>query len=413
MLSYQRGAAQDLPYAQAVIKQLASPAFKGRGYVGQGDSIAAAYIREAFDSLGLEPFGKSYLQPFTTSVNTFPSQMVLRINGQNLTPGLDYLIDPGSPSTHGHFETVTLDLHDFIHREHLSDILQSTAGRFQIIPAYNPKDFSSEEQQLIDEVVHFIKYHPDNPAAGSIFLTSQKLTWGGSTRLLAKPSFALTQDSTDIQTLTVEVDNQWYTDYSTQNVIGYTPGHTTDSLVVLTAHYDHLGMMGSETLFPGANDNASGVAMLLNLARHYHDHPPAYTTVFIAFGGEELGLLGSKYFVEHPLFELERIKFLLNFDISGTGDDGIQVVNGSIYREQFDRLSKINQEQDLLTQVKIRGESCNSDHCFFYQQGVPSFFIYTLGGIQAYHDIYDRSETLPLTEFEDYFQLITQFIDGL
>jgi Zn-dependent M28 family amino/carboxypeptidase len=133
----------------------------------------------------------------------------------------------------------------------------------------------------------------------------------------------------------------------------------------------------------------------------------------MAMGGEELGLLGAKHFVENPLFKLETIKFLLNFDISGTGDDGIQVVNGSVYQNQFDRLTKINQEQDLLFQVKIRGQACNSDHCMFDAKNVPCFYIYTLGGIQAYHDVYDKAETLPLTEFEDYFKLMVAFINSL
>src|SRR5690606_32142640 len=99
--------------------------------------------------------------------------------------------------------------------------------------------------------------------------------------------------------------------------------------------------------------------------------------------------------------------------ISGTGDDGIQVVNGSVYPRKFEKLKNINDSEQLLKEVKVRGEACNSDHCMFHRKGVPSFFIYTLGGIQAYHDVNDKAETLPLTEFEDYFRLITRFIDEL
>jgi len=104
---------------------------------------------------------------------------------------------------------------------------------------------------------------------------------------------------------------------------------------------------------------------------------------------------------------------MINFDIAGTGDDGIQVVNGSVFKDEFELMRKINESDNLLPQVKIRGEACNSDHCLFYQKGVPSFFIYTLGGIQAYHDIDDRPETLPLTAFENYFKLITNFVERL
>ena len=140
---------------------------------------------------------------------------------------------------------------------------------------------------------------------------------------------------------------------------------------------------------------------------------PKYTLVFIAFAGEEIGLIGSKFFTEHPIFPLSKIKFLLNFDMAGTGEDGIQIVNGKIYQQKFDLITRLNEQDKLLKQVKIRGEACNSDHCMFYTKGVPCFFIYTLGGIQAYHDIYDRAETLPLTEFEDYFKLVVAFVSNM
>ena len=135
--------------------------------------------------------------------------------------------------------------------------------------------------------------------------------------------------------------------------------------------------------------------------------------MFIAFAAEEIGLVGSKYFTDHPLFPLAKIKFLLNFDLAGTGDDGIQVVNGKIYQKKFDLMTRLNDQDKLLKQIKIRGEACNSDHCMFHTKGVPCFFIYTLGGIQAYHDIYDRPETLPLTDYQDYFTLLVKFIDNL
>ena len=84
-----------------------------------------------------------------------------------------------------------------------------------------------------------------------------------------------------------------------------------------------------------------------------------------------------------------------------------------MYKDKFDLLTEINQQNNLVPDVKIRGAACNSDHCMFAQKEVPGFYIYTLGGIKAYHDIYDRPETLPLTEFEDYFNLIVEFIDQL
>ena len=406
---------QDLRYAKDVVKKLASNEFKGRGYVENGDKIAAEFIRSEFEKIGLCHFKKTYFQKFTTSVNTFPSKMNLSLNGEKKMAGADYLIEAGSPSISGTYKTVTLDMETIFNRNQLSKKLRSSSQKFLLIPAYNKKEYSKEQQKQITDVIGFLKYHPENPAAGSIIFTNEKLTWDGSTVLNAKPSFTVTADSIqkDIKSITVDVENKFIKKYTSQNVIGYVEGKKPDSLIVFIAHYDHLGMMGATTIFPGANDNASGIAMLLNLAKHYKANKPTYNTVFIAFGGEELGLLGAKHFVENPLFKLSKIKFLINFDISGTGDDGIQVVNGSVYKDKFNRLSQINTEQHLLKQVKIRGEACNSDHCFFYMKKVPCFFIYTLGGIKAYHDVYDKAETLPLTAFKNYYTLITQFVDEL
>jgi len=110
---------------------------------------------------------------------------------------------------------------------------------------------------------------------------------------------------------------------------------------------------------------------------------------------------------------LDEIKFLINCDLAGTGDEGITVVNGTVYKKQFKKLAKINVKKHYLTKVKVRGRAANSDHYWFSQKGVPAIFIYTMGGISAYHDVYDKAETLPLTEFDDYSQLLIDFIGKL
>ena len=76
--------------------------------------------------------------------------------------------------------------------------------------------------------------------------------------------------------------------------------------------------MGKDTYFPGANDNASGISLLLNLAHYYAANPRPYSIGFICFAGEEAGLIGSKYFTEHPLVPLKNIRFLINTDLAGT-----------------------------------------------------------------------------------------------
>lgn len=208
----------------------------------------------------------------------------------------------------------------------------------------------------------------------------------------------------------INIENKFISSFSASNVCGYVKGTTKpDSLLVITAHYDHLGGMGRTTYFPGANDDASGIALLLSLARHYAGHPPTYSVAFVCFAGEEAGLVGSKYFSENPLFPLGKVRFLLNIDLVGTGEEGITVVNGTIFREEYRILNEINDREKYFVKIKSRGKAANSDHYWFTEKGVPSFFIYALGGIKAYHDVYDKAFTLPLTEFEDLFKLVVGF----
>ncbi len=124
-------------------------------------------------------------------------------------------------------------------------------------------------------------------------------------------------------------------------------------------------------------------------------------------------MLGSGFFADHPLFSLAKIKFLVNLDLVGTGIDGITIVNATEFPEQFEMLSRINESGRNPMNIKKRGKACNSDHCPFFTKGVPCFFIYTLGGIAAYHDPDDRPETLPLTAFGSLSRLLIAFGEKL
>ena len=407
--------AQDLSYAKDVIKKLTSVEMKGRGYVANGDKTAADFIAAEFQACALKKYGKNYFQSFSTPVNSFPGKMELSINGKALVPGQDFLVDPGSPTIRGSYQVVHLNAEDLLQDNVWAARVQAAAGKFIVINSYLKEKYTKDQLKRLSEIIGYLQHSKENPAKGTIILTDDKLTWSGSTTENPVISFIVKNAalSSPIEKIDVNVENKFLQKYNTQNVVGYIEGLNTDSLLVFTAHYDHLGMMGNATMFPGANDNASGIAFLLNLVKHYTKTKPRYTTAFIAFAAEEIGLVGSQYFTEHPLFPLSKIKFLVNFDLAGTGDDGIQVVNGKLYQSKFDLLSKTNSTENLVKQVKIRGEACNSDHCMFHSKGVKCFYIYTLGGIQAYHDIYDKAETLPLTEFADYFRLFTKFVDQL
>jgi len=214
----------------------------------------------------------------------------------------------------------------------------------------------------------------------------------------------------------VRVEARLLHKYTTQNLAAVVRGSIRpDSFLVVSAHYDHLGTMGRHAYFPGANDNASGVALLLELAAHYArpENRPAYSVVFLLFGGEEAGLLGSGYFVAHPLVPLKRIKFLVNLDLLGTGEQGATVVNGRVFGAPYRRLVALNEAHHYLPQLASRGRAANSDHFPFSEAGVPAFFIYTRGGSSAYHDVNDRPEALSLAGFAGAYNLVRDFLNEL
>lgn len=403
--------------AKKIIKDLTAEKMHGRGYVKKGDKRAAKYIKKQFKEIGLHPIGKSYYQKFSFPINTQPGTMELKIDNTQLTPGVDFLIDPASPSIEGTFETLVLTPKNLLNPEIFFNKLNNSSGKILLINCYNTNNLPKQEKTKVQEIINYLRYSPEHPALATIVFSTEKLTWSGSTMQAKKASFTIARefDLESIETITIKAKSVFKKKYTSQNCIGYIPGVKKDSIIMVSAHYDHLGQMGSRTYFPGANDNASGVAMLLELASYFSQphNKPKYTMVFIAFGAEEIGLLGSKYYTENPVFPLEQTKFLINLDLSGTGDEGIQVVNGSIFKTELNQLRTINNKHNLLKDVKTRGSACNSDHCYFYEKEVPCFFIYTLGGIKAYHDIYDKYETLPMTEFTDYKQLLTLFIKQL
>lgn len=394
-----------------ITETLCSPEFHGRGYVNSGDSIAAAFIANEFQKAGLTPIGESYFQYFSFSVNRFPGEVAFSINGQKLEVAKDILVDPASPSYYGKLNIKTIHGREVLKEdEFFASIQEIIAGK-----KYNAiaLDYSGIHPDTLKMIAGF-KYELAQ-FMPVIQLTDSKFTWSVAREQLANPVLEIQRSvfPGDCE-LKIDLRAEFVKDHRTQNVIGYLPSKKkTKKTLVFTAHYDHLGQLGTDTYFPGANDNASGTAMIINLANYFRQHPIKYNLLFIAFAGEEAGLIGSKYYVEHPVDDLKNIEFLINLDIMGSGEDGITIVNGSIYKEQFDLMTQINDEAQLLKQIKARGYAANSDHYWFTDKGVPAFFIYTMGTNKHYHDIYDTYEELTFVEYADIVTLLATFIERL
>lgn len=362
--------AQDVAFAHKIVDTLASPYFWGRGYTNDGMKKAADFISAQLESYGVKPMnGKNFAQNFSYPVNTFPGLMELEINGKALTPGKDFIVLPESKGLKTDGKVIQADSVQFIDQQNRMIIKLENKLTWSVAPQAGDFTMVMIDKNKFTEI----------PA-------SYKAT----------------------------IENKQEKKFKATNICGLVKGTAKpDSVLLITAHYDHLGGMGSNTFFPGANDNASGIALLLNLAKYYAVNPQPYSVGFICFAGEEAGLIGSKYFTENPLVDLKKIRFLINTDLAGTGEEGITVVNASEFPKEFALMQAINNEYKLLAAVNARGKAANSDHYFFTEKGVPAFFFYTLGGIKAYHDVFDKAATLPLNEHEDLFKLIIKFNERL
>ncbi len=392
---------QDRSYALAIVDTLTQESYGGRGY-DEGDKKAANFILRQMQQIGLQSVKGSYFQYFPLSINTITDSIGLRLDDRPMVPGDDYLVLLSSPSIEGKFELLYLPADS---SGNLSLIMNPSVYKDKfVVTDLNPQAFRAR--------------FPFR-SKGVIYLKDKNFFWhiSDGREVSGRVEIYLRKEkySTDYQFINIHLKTRFQDPYITQNVMGMVRGSKyPERYIFLTAHYDHLGRMGKRTFFPGGHDNASGTATVLDLARYYVKHPPEYSMVFLLFSGEEAGLLGSFYYVNHPLIPLSQIRFVLNLDLMGAGSKGITVVNGSVYSKEFKKLKRINRCRHLLYQVKARGKAANSDHYPFSEKGVPSFFFYTMGSESAaYHAPRDDASNVHFTDYDDIFKLITTFVKKL
>jgi len=189
--------------------------------------------------------------------------------------------------------------------------------------------------------------------------------------------------------------------------------------VIVSAHYDHLGFVNGAT-YPGADDNASGIAALLAVARYLHAHPPAHTVVFAAFDAEEQGLQGAKAFVQSPPVPLTTIALNVNFDMVSRNDRHEIYAAGTF---QNPSLRPLVAEVQQRTSVAIkfghdrpdaRGSTdddwtLQSDHGVFHQAGVP-FIYFGVEDHRDYHKATDTADKIEPAFFGDVVEMLVDFV---
>jgi Zn-dependent M28 family amino/carboxypeptidase len=185
------------------------------------------------------------------------------------------------------------------------------------------------------------------------------------------------------------------------NVVGRIPGRgSAQKLLVVTAHYDHLGVRNG-VVYPGADDNASGVAVLLEAARYFARHPPRHPMMFIAFDAEEIGLRGARAFVASRLVQLGEIGLVVNLDMVSRGGANDIFAAGTSHSPWLTPLLHEVQSRSAVT-IRLGHDrpaaaagglddwTRQSDHGVFHDAGVP--FVYF--GVEGHPDNHEPTDTL-------------------
>jgi aminopeptidase YwaD len=213
----------------------------------------------------------------------------------------------------------------------------------------------------------------------------------------------------------------------TGNVIAVLKGSNpakADEYIVIGAHHDHLGMggQGSSSRMPdtvaihyGADDNASGVAAVLELAGKLSSLKPERSIVFVTFGAEEKGILGSNYFTSHPPVPLDKIELMLNLDMVGRLRDSLLQVGGAGTSPGFKTYIQSSEKNSpFIFSISDPGYG-PSDHAAFYSKDKPVLF-FTTGAHQDYHTPFDRADSINyagLAEITEYVAEVAMYYADL
>lgn len=418
---------------------LASDSLEGRQTGSTGEWLASKYIISIYKSLGLEPMGEnnSYLQPFETNVGvsyTNSEENYLSVDRALLKPEVDYypLNFSSSAIVTGNLYSVGYGIEE-TKIEH-TDFIQMSGDTNQILliqtsspEGDNPHSKFYPYQDLQIKIQNAIRHG----AKAVIFINTRDDAED------AKKNFQKYVSPVSIPVVFVKRES--YEKYFTgktkrvtmsvglkkntvigHNVIAFKNNHAKTTIVI-GAHYDHLGFdeyggslyRGDSVLIHnGADDNASGTAGVLQLATVLSkQNSTANNFLFINFSGEELGLIGSKYFTEHSTIDTSTINCMLNMDMIGryNPDKGMEI-SGAGTSPQFSFLDSM--KQDGLKWKLSKSGTGPTDHTSFYHINVPVLNFFT-GTHADYHKPTDDADKLDYKKEAEILSLELRILDSI
>jgi Zn-dependent M28 family amino/carboxypeptidase len=410
---------------QAHIGYLADDKLEGRRAGGAGEKLAMEYIAGQFKSLGLQPKGTDgFYQPFEIQEGKeIKEGTFFGINEVKLEKMKDFFPFPFSA---------------------LKSVDASPAVALQEadMPWFvDLKEILSENQQnphfdLIEYIRNNSKKAYDKGATAIIIYNSSamddKLEFNGKDKsaLLPVPVIYVKKDAAKkyFSDATATLNLKLKVDIGEKSRTGHNVAAYLDNgaatTVVLGAHFDHLGYgedgnsmlrTGEKLIHNGADDNASGTAALLELAKRLKGRKDKSSNyLFLAFSGEELGLFGSKYFTEHPTVDLSTVNYMINMDMVGRLNDSTHILTIGGYGTSPQWATVINtQDKKLPFGIKIDSSGSGpSDHTSFYRKDIPVLFFFT-GQHKDYHRPSDDADRINYVGELQVINYIESIIDKL
>lgn len=391
---------------------------------GPEDSTARPYLKSPVEPgdagrWGIAEGGEKYLpwlQHFQFPMNVMRGAMSLAVDGVSYAPTFDYTVKEFSPTCHGFFKVTYLD-EEAYRPEGFIEHLNSGLYRDQFVVI----DWEHYLETLRPDP--FDKYQPyltQLTEVGGIILRQEEQfpyfkarSWYQTPRPVLFVNGSFPDDAREIE---LHLDAEMMPVRDAHNIVAWLPGTdpNADTYFTFIAHYDHLGLMGKDFVFPGANDNASGVAMVVTLAKYFSKHRPKQGIQFILLDAEEENLLGAFFYCANPRKPLDKIDYLIDLDmIADNGDLLATEVSaaGAAALTQFRAISESGKFPPF--EFVVKPLSDNSDHFAFAQQNVPCIYFETEGSlIEHYHTPRDTYDHTTDVNFDRLFYLLTQFVEN-
>ena len=416
-----------------IAKALSTDAMRGRKTGFEGGKKADDYVAQAMAEMGLDPKDPAgaYLDPFEFQATQVKAPIACSLAGAPLAYGTDFvdLLYSGEGKVEGEVVFVGYGIcapakgyDEYAGLDVKGKIVLAIRGA----PASRTADFP--EERFIGAKCALAKEHgakafllcegdlpvvgtiqpawfrPDMPGLSLSRAVTDKILAASKTTLDAerKARDAAKEAGKAIATGTrvaLEVHMDHLPRARGHNALGAIPGRDPDlrgEVVLVGAHMDHLGVDALGRVYNGADDNASGTAVLLHVARTLLEAgwKPKRTILFVAFGGEEQGLVGSKHLAEGLPFEHDALVCVLNMDMVGQGKPSVRVAGADRFPAMGARLAGYVPEALQKTVALGGGLDPNGDHWPFAEKGVPAFFLSTEGEHPNYHAVGDDVENL-------------------